>query len=470
MTITKRAIRTTLLLAGMAVSVGAAPITYKNSDVPYLGPRVVIPMTAERQAILDATQKEYLREQAVLKIGKLREVPDSHSPVDAPNVPNYDEAASAPYPYSSDVLRLANGKQAASAAQWWKMRRPQIMEAFDREIFGRAPKVTPKVTWIVTDTKAETIGGIAAVTRRLDGRVDNSAAPAIKVDMDMAVTLPANVKGRVPVIIQFGAVNPRPFPGAPPPPPGPDWKAQVLARGWGYAVLDPNSVQPDNGAGLTIGIIGLVNKGQPRKMDDWGALRAWAWGASRALDYLRADSQVDGKKIGIMGHSRNGKAAILAMAYDPRFAIGFISSSGAGGAKLFHHYFGETLENVAAANEFHWMAGNFLKYAADPMSVKDLPVDMDALVALCAPRPLFIGAGASSQGDAWVDARGMWLSAAGAGPVYRLLGKTGLGAAQQPPMLTADVSGDIGFRQHDQGHTPAPNWPAFLDFAARKLN
>ena len=467
-----RGAKRAIIVAGalLAVPAGAATITYRNSDVPYLGPRVVIPMTAERQAIMDATQKEYLREQAVLKIGKLREVPDSHSPVDAPNVPNYDEAASAPYPYTSDVLRLNDGQQTASAAQWWKQRRPQIVEAFDREIFGRAPKVTPTVAWSVTETKNESIGGIAAVTRRLDGRVDNSGDPAITMDIDMAVTLPANAKGRVPVIIQLGAVNPQPFPGTPPPPPGPDWRAQILAKGWGYVVYDPTTVQADNGAGLTAGIIGLVNKGQPRKMDDWGALRAWAWGASRAVDYLRTDHHVAAGKIGIQGHSRYGKAAIVAMAYDPRIAIGFISSSGAGGVKLFHHYFGETLENVAAANEFHWMAGNFLKYAADPLSVKDLPVDMDALAALCAPRPLFIGAGASSQGDAWVDARRMCLSAAGASPVYRLLGKTGLGSDKQPPMLTATVSGDIGFRQHDQGHTPAPNWPAFLSFASRYLD
>ncbi|MBW8709031.1 MAG: hypothetical protein JF627_07190, partial [Alphaproteobacteria bacterium] len=249
--------KTTFILAGLlllAAPASAATVTYKNSDVPYLGPRIVIPATLERQAIMEATQKEYLREQAALKLGKLRQVDDAHSPVDAPNVPNYDEAASAPYPYSSDVLRLNNGKETKTPAQWWKLRRPQIVEAFDREIFGRAPKVTPKVAWSVTQTKTESVGGIAAVTRRLDGRVDNSADPAIAVDIDMALTLPANTKGRVPVIIQFGAVNPQPFPGAPPPPPGPDWRAQILARGWGYAVLDPGSVQADNGAGLTAGI------------------------------------------------------------------------------------------------------------------------------------------------------------------------------------------------------------------------
>ena len=453
----------------------ALAVTYKHSDVPYQGPRVPVPMTPERQAMLDATQKEYEREQAVLGIrGKLREITDSHSPVDAPNAPNYDEAASAPYPYTSNVLRMDNGRETRTAEEWWKLRRPQIVEAFDREIFGRAPKQTPKVTWSVVQTASEEVGGHGAVTRRLKGHVDNSADPAIAVDIDMALTLPAQVKGKVPVIIQFGAINPRPFPaGALPfgikPDKGPDWRAQVLALGWGYAILDPGSVQADNGAGLDKGIIGLVNKGRPRKMDDWGALRAWAWGASRAVDFLRSDPHVAADRIGIQGHSRYGKAAIVAMAYDPRIAIGFISSSGAGGAKLFHHYFGETLENVAAANEFHWMAGNFLKYAAGSMSVKDLPVDMDALVALCAPRPVFIGAGASAQGDAWVDARGMFMAALGADPVYRLLGHKGLETTQFPPQLTPLLAGDLGFRQHEQGHTPGPNWPYFLSFAKQHL-
>jgi hypothetical protein len=465
------------LMPAIAMVMFAAPafalVTYKNSDVPYMGPRPVFPMTPERKAVMSATQKEYEREQAVLGItGKMRQVPDSHSPIDAPNVPNYDEAASSPYPYKSDVLRIKNGKDASTPDQWWKVRRPEIVAAFDEYIFGRAPKVTPKVTWTVVDTKSEDVGGHPAVTRHLRGHVDNSMDPAITVDIDFAVTLPANVKGKVPVIMQFGSVVPRRFPHnifGVKPQTGPDWRAQILAKGWGYALIDPSSVQADNGAGLDKGIIGLVNRGHPRKMDDWGALRAWAWGASRALDYLKTDPHVAGDEIGIQGHSRYGKAAIVAMAYDQRFAIGFISSSGAGGAKLFHHYFGETLENVAAANEFHWMAGNFMRYAASPLSVKDLPVDMDALVALCAPRPVFIGAGASSQGDAWVDARGMFMSAQGADPVYRLLGKTGLESETFPPQMTPLMAGTIGFRQHDQGHTPNPNWPFFLTFAQRFL-
>lgn len=462
-----RARLATVLLLTLAVP--ALALTYKNSDVPYRGPRPVVATTPERQAVMAETQKEYKREQAVLGItGKLRQITDSYSPVDAPNAPNYDETASTPYPYVSHVLGSTK-----TADQWWKSRRPQLVEIFDREIFGRAPKVTPNVSWSVTQTVNEDVGGHAAVTRRLKGHADNSAYSAITVDIDVALTLPAHAKGKVPVILQFGAINPRPFPGGLPfgikPETGPDWRAQILALGWGYAILEPGSVQADNGAGLNAGIIGLVNKGWPRKMDDWGALRAWAWGASHAVDYLRANRQVDGERIGIQGHSRYGKAAIVAMAYDPRIAIGYISSSGAGGAKLFHHYFGETLENVAAANEFHWMAGNFMKYAADPMSVKDLPVDMDALVALCAPRPVFIGAGASAQGDGWVDARGMFMAAAGADPVYRLLGKQGLESTSFPPQLTPLLAGNLGFRQHEQGHTPAPNWPYFLTFAKQHL-
>jgi hypothetical protein len=249
------------------------------------------------------------------------------------------------------------------------------------------------------------------------------------------------------------------------PPPGPTWQEQVLRQGWGYAQYVPVSVQPDSGAGLTRGIIGLVNKGRPRRPDDWGALRAWAWGASRALDYFETDRAVDARRVGITGHSRYGKAAAVAMAYDPRFAVGYISSSGAGGLNLYRRKFGELLENVAAANEYHWMAGNFLKYAG-PLTAADLPVDAHELIALIAPRPVFVGAG-GTQGDGWVDAKGMFLAAAAASPVYALLGKRPLGADEFPPTETALTEGDLAFRQHAGGHWPGPNWPTFIAFAGR---
>jgi hypothetical protein len=155
------------------------------------------------------------------------------------------------------------------------------------------------------------------------------------------------------------------------------------------------------------------------------------------------------------------------MAYDSRFAIAFISSSGAGGVKLHRRNWGEMVENVAAPNEYHWMAGNYMKYAG-PLTWNDMPVDSHELVALCAPRPVFISAGATN-GDGWVDAKGMFLAGAGAGPVYKLLGKKDLRTAEFPPIETTLIEGDIAFRQHSGGHTSGPNWPVFLTFAERYL-
>ena len=152
------------------------------------------------------------------------------------------------------------------------------------------------------------------------------------------------------------------------------------------------------------------------------------------------------------------------MAYDPRFAIAYVSSSGEGGAKLHRRNAGELVENVAGANEYHWMAGNFLKYAG-PLTWGDMPVDAHELIAMCAPRPVFISGG--EKGDGWVDARGMFMAAAAAQPVYELLGKKGMGTYEFPPVETALVNGDIAFRQHTSGHTDGPNWPTFLTFAER---
>jgi hypothetical protein len=337
------------------------------------------------------------------------------------------------------------------------------------------------VKWEVTSTTKEMNGDVPVITKKLVGHVDNSSYPQITVDIQVALTTPVNAHGAVPVIMEFGFIGPFPrrpnspgaAPGAspaaapPPAPTGPTWQQQVLARGWGYAVIVPGSIQADNGAGLTQGIIGLVNHGQPRKLDDWGALRAWAWGAGRALDYFETDKSVDARQVGVEGHSRYGKAALVAMAYDRRFAIAFVSSSGEGGAKLHRRNWGELVENVAGTGEYHWMAGNFLKYAG-PLNWNDLPVDSHELVALCAPRPVFISAGAT-KGDGWVDAKGMFLAAAGAGPVYRLLGRKDLGITEFPPIETALIDGDMAFRQHSGGHTPAPNWPTFLTFASRYI-
>jgi hypothetical protein len=392
----------------------------------------------------------------------------------SPNAANYDEEKAKPDPKLPDPLTLNNGKKVATAKLWWDARRPEIVEEFDRDVYGRAPNVTPKVTWEVTSTLREMNGDVPVVTKKLVGHVDNSAYPAITVDIQLTLTTPANALGPLPVMMElsfspeFMAAIAKRFPEMTAAAnKGPTWQQQVLAKGWGYAVLIPTSVQADKGDGLTEGIIGLVNKGQPRKLDDWGGLRAWAWGASRAMDYFETDKSVDSRQIGIEGHSRYGKAALVTMAYDPRYEIAYVSSSGAGGAALWRRNFGEQIGNVAGTGEYHWMAGNFLKYAG-PLTPNDLPVDSHELIALAAPRAVFIGAGAR-QGDGWVDARGMFMATVAAGPVYLLLGKKDLGTVEFPPIETPLIDGDLAYRQHSGGHTPAPNWPTFLTFAGRYI-
>jgi len=284
----------------------------------------------------------------------------------------------------------------------------------------------------------------------------------------------------VPLMILFGA-------GVyPPPPPPPNWPAppptadlpatrQLIEDGWGFASLSPASIQADNGAGLTRGIIGLVNKGQPRKPEDWGALRAWAWGAGRALDYFETDKTVNSKQVGIEGVSRFGKAALVTMAFDTRFAIVLVGSSGEGGAKLYRRNFGEAVESLTGTGEYHWMAGNFLKYGASESALGsknagDLPVDAHELIALCAPRPTFISYGIPEKGDAkWLDQKGSFLATVAAGPVFRLLGAKDLGTSTMPPFNTSLLDGQLAWRQHDGGHTDGPNWKYFLPWADKQL-
>jgi len=411
-----------------------------------------------------------------LGIASLRPGANPNDPK-SPNAASYDEAKANPYPTLPDPLVTDDGEPVTSAEVWWTKRRGEIVEHFDREVYGRVPEDAPAVTWEVVSTERETKFGVPVVTKKLAGRVENSAYPAIEVVLDLTLTTPAEAEGPVPVILEFGFNFPpemmRRFAAraAASGVKSPDWRELLLKKGWGYAVLIPTSIQADNGAGLTQGIIGLVNRGQRRKPEDWGALRAWAWGASRALDYLETDAAVDAKQVGITGMSRYGKAALVAMAYDPRFAIGLIGSSGEGGAKLHRRTFGELVENLTGSGAYHWMAGNFLKYGG-PMNAGDLPVDAHELIALCAPRPVFISYGAATGPGAegqWGDQRGSFLAAVAAGPVYRLLGKQDLGTDEFPAVETALVEGELAWRQHSGGHTTGPNWPVFLAWADRYI-
>jgi hypothetical protein len=398
---------------------------------------------------------------------------------------NYDEAKANPAPNLPDPLRLRDGRPVTSAETWWNERHPQIVADFDNEIYGKVPNNVPAVHWRVVSTKDTMVGNIPVITKEIVGHVDNSADTSIVVNIQLALTTPAKARPPqggfqpVPVIMEFGFVFPAGFrfPGMPEQK-GPSWQEQVLAKGWGYAIYVPTSVQPDNGAGLTGGIIGLANKGQlrlraeahsgaqARTPDQWGALRAWAWGASRAMDYFETDSSVDAKRIGIEGLSRYGKAVLVTMAYDQRFAIVLVGSSGKGGAVLYRRDFGEAMGNLCSSGGFHWFAGNFLKYASRP---RELSVDSHELIALCAPRPVFISCGSPKKEGNWVDDKGQFMAEVAAQPVYELLGETGLGTSTLPAIGTSLLDGTLAFRQHHEGHTVGPNWPYFLEFAERYL-
>lgn len=397
-----------------------------------------------------------------LGIKELRPGPSGNP--DAPNAANTDEALATSYTHLPDPLVFESGEK-VTGPEDWKSRRQEIMEDFDMEIYGRVPDHVPGISWDLVEEKDTVNGTYPVKIKELVGHIDNAAFPGISVDIQMTLTTPAGVDKPVPVIMEFGFNFP---PGwrRRPQPEGPAWQQQLLEQGWGFAILVPTSYQADNGAGLREGIIGLTNQGQSRKPDDWGALRAWAWGASRAMDYFEADKDVDAARVGIEGLSRYGKAAIVAMAYEPRIAIGFIGSSGAGGTKLLRRNLGEQVENLASSGEYHWFAGNFIKYAG-PLTANDLPVDAHELVALCAPRPLFISAGSPFVEGQWVDAKGMFLGGVYAGPVYQLLGKKDLGITEFPPLETTLIDGEIAFRQHAGGHTTGPNWPYFIEFAKR---
>ena len=421
----------------------------------------------QMDSVRAATEQDYRFMLAQIHLDSLRPGPSGNPK--APNAANTDESKATQYTSLPDPLILIDGGKVVDPDTWWKRRRPELVELFDREVYGRVPEHVPGVKWNILSVTHDTIEGIPVVVRKLSGHVDNSSFPDIAVEIPLTLTLPEHVRTPVPVVMEFGFVLPPGF-KFPEPPPGtpkePNWKQLVLLKGWGYAIIVPSSYQADWGAGLTNGIIGLVNRGKRRKPDDWGALRAWAWGASRALDYFETDPSVDAKKVVIEGLSRYGKATLVTMAYDTRFAAAFVGSSGAGGAKILRRVFGEQIENLASSGEYHWFAGNFLRYAG-PLTRNDLPVDAHELVALCAPRPVFISAGSFEMEGGWVDAKGMFLGGAYAGPVYELLGKKGLGTYEFPPIETPLTAGDVSFRQHKGGHTTGPNWPTFLTFVER---
>jgi lysophospholipase L1-like esterase len=450
--------------------------------------------------VVFTTQQDHQNMLQQLGISKLR--PGRSSDAKSPNVANYDEANANPYPQIPEVLKSASGALIETSEQWFQSRRPEIVEMLAREVYGRVPANVPTVKWEVRETREIQAGGRPAIQRHIVGVVDNSACPDISVNISFSLTLPKEVDGPVPVLMSFGwtPFDPPPFvfggrggQGGPRPPSRED---KLIKAGWGCATINPGSIQDDAGgfqrnpfggnanadakpigAGLTRGIIGLTNLGQPRKPDDWGALRAWAWGASRALDFLETEPQVDSKKVGIAGVSRYGKAALVTMAFDERFGMGLIASSGAGGTKLFRRNFGESLENLASSGAYHWMAGNYIRYSAQESSfgsktANDLPVDAHMTIALCAPRLTFISHGIPERGDAnWLDHQGSFMASIAAQSVFRLLGAKDLGRSddfsmeKMPPVNVDLLDGQLAWRQHDGGHTDEPNIVPFILWA-----
>lgn len=373
------------------------------------------------------------------------------------NWTNYREEDAGDYTLS-DPLTLNNGDPVKDAQTWWHQRRPELLKAFRSKIYGTIPENTPEISYEVTDVDSAALKG-QAIKKTIKGTIDNSRYPKATPELLFTLHLPEEATGPVPVIVQaawgFGRLGP--------PPDGPTPKEQVIEQGWAFVTFNTTALQADNGAGLDEGIIGLMNKGQLREPDDWGVLAAWSWGLSRVLDYLESNPDVDATRAGVQGHSRWGKTALLAAALDRRWAIAYPSCSGAMGASLEKRNWGETIDNVASASEYHWMAGNFLRYADNWQA---MPVDAHLLISLVAPRPLFVTAATE---DHWTDPRGMFLATKAASPVYELLGADGVAADHMPAPNVSLIDRDLAFRMHEGGHTALPDWPVFLEFAQRYL-
>jgi hypothetical protein len=355
------------------------------------------------------------------------------------HVSNYDEAKVGSFQLP-DPLRFADGRAVKTAREWTEQRRPEIRRAYERDIYGRIPAVTPRVTWVVTEDhgpKKLVVGTVGSGERA--------------VRMNMTLYLPPTARGPVPVIlmIQFGGGG---MPVADPPEP-----AELFNRGWGYAKIGYNDIQPDRANAFDRGIIGLTSGTAPGP-DGWGTISAWSWGVSRAIDYLVLDKRVDARRIALFGHSRLGKTALWASALDPRIAAVFSSCSGEMGAALARRDYGETVDDMA--QNFPWQfAGNFQQW---PGRWKDMPVDAHMLIALSAPRPVFITGGTADQ---WADPVGEFQAGVAAGPVYRLLGRKDLGVTELPPLDTPIVDGDIGWHYHTGPHAAtAADWRAFARF------
>ena len=377
------------------------------------------------------------------------------------HVSNYDESKVVPYTLP-DVLKMADGTPVRDAEAWRTKRRPEILKAYETQIYGRLPARLPKIDWQLVATDPGFRDG-TAIRRQVVGTAGTGPNG---VRINLAIYTPAKSTGRVPVILlaNFGGGN-APAPPAARGPNGPSLgeppvAADILSRGWGYATIQYQDIQPDRANAFTEGVIGLtLAQGQTAPApDEWGTIAAWTWGISRAIDYLAADASIDPRRIALQGHSRLGKTVLWTSATDERVAAVFSSCSGEMGAALARRDWGETVDDMA--QNFPWQfAANFQQYAGKWSA---MPVDAHMLIALSAPRPVFITGGTADQ---WADPVGEFLAGVGAGPVFTLLGKKDLGVTTLPPLDTPVTAGDIGWHYHTGGHLATPaDWSAFLTF------
>jgi hypothetical protein len=380
-------------------------------------------------------------------------VPGRDSDQKSPRAANFDEAKVGnlfPPPL------FASAEDATKAG--WEKRRQDLAGLVEDNWVGRIPEAAKglRIVW----HKEPLPGRKGYDTEQWSGQVlspDGRSGPVI----DATITFPKRAR-HVPALIDYAYIWPPNFklPGPPPP----DTRAMVLKRGWAQVDYRPQLLQADTAAQMQQGVIGLVR--WPRERHDWGALRAWGWGASRLREELAKDPRIDGSQVSLAGHSRFGKAVLVAAAFDHRFADALVSSSGAGGAKLMRRDFGEAWTNMAGSYAFHWYAPQVMEYAGHK-TVADLPVDAHMLIALRAPAPLFVSSGSADKGDAWVDPKGMWVATSLAEPAWRLYGLTVPPSAAMPKVLAGYRDYPLAFYQHDQGHVPWPSYESFMDHEAK---
>jgi hypothetical protein len=386
-----------------------------------------------------------------------------------------------------ELLKMKDGTPVTSPEDWWIKRRPEILKDVQDIFYGHIPdkSLWPTITWSVSapTTGTQTVGDVsyAFSQKVITGTIDRSSYPAIRNEPRIVATCRTpleKVGTKTPVIVVFGGTNAFQF---------------TAPKGYGVCGFSQAMLQPDSGgANLSSYIIGLINKGDWRKPDDWGALAAWSWGVSRLIDYFEQDPDIDETKVGLEGHSRFGKATLVTAAYDDRIVAAYPSCGGAMGTSWARRAYGETLEFVASAtSEYHWVAGNIMMYGGEltpgtfwPRKVELLPVDVHSVMSLIAPRVVLTNGGTDTprgNGDAWQDPRGMFLAGAVSSEVWNHLGWPGQiippgtvftsgpdeSVGGTPPFDVAFIDGNVGWRRHSQGHTDTPDWPAFVELASR---